>query len=316
MEAKAGSKRGGSATLGKEGDAVTPTTLTQGLYIVATPIGNARDITLRAMDVLTAADVLVAEDTRVTAKLLAIHGIERRGRPFLAYHDRNGAQMRPKILARVAAGEAVAYCSDAGTPLIADPGYRLVAEAQEMGLPVMAVPGTSAVTAALAVAGLPTDRFLFLGFLPAKSGPRRTALAEIASVRATLVLFESPRRLPATLVDLCDVLGVDRQAAVLRELTKRYEEIRRGSLETLAADFAGDEPIKGEIALVIAPASRDAVREADPGALDAALTRRMAEQSVKDAARLVSAEFGLPRKQVYERALRLRDQRREKTGDS
>jgi 16S rRNA (cytidine1402-2'-O)-methyltransferase len=271
-----------------------------GLYLVATPIGNARDITLRAMDVLAGADVVAAEDTRHTGRLLEILGIRRSGR-LVPYHDHNGAAQRPRLLAALAEGRSVALVSDAGTPLVADPGYRLAAEAIAAGHAVTAVPGASAVLAALAVAGLPTDRFLFAGFLPPKSPARRRTLAELAAVPASLVLYESPRRLAASLADMAAVLGGARPAAVCRELTKRFEETRRGSLAELADAYAGGEP-KGEIVVVVGPPPE---QRAGREALDAALSEALETLSVKDAAAVVAAALGLPRREVYARALEM-----------
>ena len=275
--------------------------LSPGLYLVATPIGNSEDITLRALRILREADVLAAEDTRQLRKLMDIHGVPVAGRPMIAYHDHNGAQVRPRLLSLLREGRSVAYASDAGTPLIADPGYRLAAEAGAEGLPVTTAPGASAVLAALGIAGLPTDRFLFAGFLPPKQAARRAALEDLAAVPATLVFFESPRRLGAALTDMGAVLG-DRAAAVCRELTKKFEEARRGSLSDLAEAY-GDEPPKGEVVIVVGPP-----RAAEVGAedLDTALQAALSETTVKDAAAMVAEALGLPRKRVYARALELK----------
>jgi 16S rRNA (cytidine1402-2'-O)-methyltransferase len=274
--------------------------LAPGLYLVATPIGAARDITLRALDILAAADILAAEDTRQTRKLLDIHGIRRAG-SILPYHDHNGAAQRPRLLAALGEGKSVALVSDAGTPLVADPGYKLAVEAQAAGHPLRAAPGASALLAALAVAGLPTDRFLFAGFPPPRQAARRTWLAELAPVAATLILFESPRRTGALLADCARVLGPDRPAAVCRELTKKFEQARRDTLAALAAHYA-DEPPRGEVVLVIGPPLDTAAAEAD---LDTALHTALAGNSLKDAAALVAEALSLPRKQVYARALEL-----------
>jgi 16S rRNA (cytidine1402-2'-O)-methyltransferase len=278
-----------------------PTTLAPGLYLVATPIGNARDITLRALDVLAAADLLAAEDTRQARKLLDIHGIRRSG-PVVSYHDHNGAAQRPRLLAALAEGRSLALVSDAGTPLVADPGYRLAIEAAAAGHSVTAVPGPSALLAALAVAGLPTDRFLFAGFLPPRSAARRRALGELATVPASLVFYESPRRIAEALADMAAVLGAARPGAVCRELTKRFEETRRGELAELAAGYAGVPEPKGEIVVVVGPPIAGAPSEAD---LDAALERALVDASVRDAADEVAAALGLPRRTVYARALAL-----------
>ena len=272
--------------------------LSPGLHVVATPIGNLRDISLRALSTLAAADAVLAEDTRVTKTLLAHYGIAT---PLVAYHEHNAAVVRPHLLARLKDGAALALVSDAGTPLVSDPGFKLVAEAVAQGTPVIAVPGASAVLAALVVAGLPTDRFFFEGFLPSKSGARRQRIGELAAIPGTLVFFESPRRLAETLDDLAIVLG-RRDAAMARELTKRFETVRRGTLRKLADEFAAEEPPKGEIVLLVGPPGPDDVRvgEAD---LDMRLIEAMKKHSVKDAASVVAAEIGLPRRRVYARAI-------------
>jgi 16S rRNA (cytidine1402-2'-O)-methyltransferase len=269
-----------------------------GLYVVATPIGNAADITLRALDVLARADLVACEDTRQTAKLLSLHGLKA---PLAAYHEHNAARMRPVLLARLAAGEAIALVSDAGTPLVSDPGYKLVREAVEAGHRVTTLPGPSAPLAALILSGLPSDRFLFAGFLPPKSAGRRTALAELAPVPATLILFESAGRLADSLADMAAVLG-PRPAAVARELTKLYEEVRRGTLGDLAAHYAESGPPKGEIVVVVGPPEpgRPAAEDAD---LDAALDAAMAQMSLRDAVDAVAAATGRKRREVYARAL-------------
>ena len=277
-----------------------PRALAPGLYLVATPIGAARDITLRALDILAAADLLAAEDTRRARHLLDIHGIRRDGRSLVPYHDHNGAAQRPRLLAALAEGRSVALVSDAGTPLVADPGYRLAVEAIAAGHPVHAAPGASAVLAALSVAGLPTDRVLFAGFPPPKRAARLRFLAELAPVPATLVLYESPRRLAEALADMAGALGEGRAAAVCRELTRRFEETRRGTLGALAEAYAGEPEPKGEIVVVIGPPVAEEVGEE---ALDAALDAALARLSVKDAAAEVSRALGLPRRLVYARAL-------------
>jgi len=277
--------------------------LAPALYITATPIGNRGDITLRALDALARADRLLCEDTRVTRKLLGMYGLSR---PLIAYHDHNAESMRPKILAWIAAGESVVLVSDAGTPLISDPGFKLARDCRAAGLPVTALPGASAALAALAVCGLPTDRFFFLGFLPPKSAARRTELAALAGLRASLVVYESPRRLAALLADAAAVLP-GRQAAVCRELTKMFEEAVTGTLEELAQRYAEADPPKGEIVLVIGPPG--AAEAWSEEAVDAALDAALATQSVKDAAAAVAAASGLPKKAVYARALARRDAR-------
>ena len=271
-----------------------------GLYLVATPIGNLRDITFRALETLAAADAVIAEDTRVTRTLLAHYGIST---PLVAYHEHNARVMRPHLVARLKDGARLALVSDAGTPLVSDPGYKLVQEALAAGIRVTAVPGPSAVLTALLVAGLPTDRFFFEGFLPQKSGPRRARLAELAHVPGTLVFFESPRRLKDTLLDCVAALG-DREAAIARELTKLYETVRRGWLADLAQALAQEEPPKGEIVLLVAPPGLNvkAEREED---LDAQLESALGAHSLRDAADVVAAATGRPRRQVYARALKL-----------
>lgn len=273
-----------------------------GLYLVATPIGAARDITLRALDLLATADVVAAEDTRQTRKLMDIHGVQRPGGSLIPYHDHNGAAQRPRLLAALAAGQSVALVSDAGTPMVADPGYRLVVEAIAAGHRVFAAPGASAVLTALAVAGLPSDRFLFAGFLPPRDAARQRMLEELATVPATLVFYESPRRLAASLPALAEVLGTGRPAAVCRELTKRFEEVRRGALSDLAAQYAAAPAPKGEVVIVVGP---PLLQEVEADALDLALTAALAALSVKDAAAQVAERLGLPRRRVYARALEL-----------
>jgi len=266
-----------------------------GLYIVATPIGNMGDMTTRAVEILGAADVVACEDTRVTAKLLRHHGLTTR---LERYDEHSAPRARPKLLARLDAGEVVALVSDAGTPLISDPGYKLVREAVELGHAVMPAPGASSVMAALSVAGLPTDRFMFAGFLAPKQGKRRAALTELAKIDATLVLLESPKRLAAALADMALVLG-PRPAAVARELTKLYEEVRRGTLDDLARTYAEEDTPRGEIVIVIAPAD-GAPAQVD---LEALLLVALEGHSVKEATALVTAQTGLPRKTVYAQAL-------------
>ncbi len=273
-----------------------------GLYLTATPIGHLGDITVRALEVLGGADLIACEDTRVTAKLLRHYGIRT---PTAAYHDHNAARARPAILARLARGEAVALVSDAGTPLVSDPGFKLVAAAREAGHPVTVLPGASALLAALSLAGLPTDRFLFAGFLPAKAGPRRRVLEELARVPATLVLFESGRRLAQSLAAMADVLG-PREAAIARELTKLHEELRRGPLDRLAAEYAALPPPKGELVVVIGPPPAAEIGTAE---LDARLHAALDGRSLRDAAQLVARETGLPRRAVYARALELSTER-------
>jgi 16S rRNA (cytidine1402-2'-O)-methyltransferase len=277
-----------------------PPPLAPGLHIVATPIGNLRDITLRALDVLGAADVIVCEDTRVFAKLASHYGIAA---PTIAYSDATQDLAEPRILRALAAGKRVALVSDAGMPLISDPGYRLVRAALAGDHVVTAAPGPSAVPMALALSGLPTDRFFFGGFLPAKEVERRRAISAAASVPSTLVFFEAPHRLAASLVDLADLLG-PRPAAIARELTKLFEEVRRAPLSELADHYARHPEVKGEIAIVIGPPD-EAVAPA-AAKLDKALLTAMAGASLKDAAAEVAARYGLKRRDVYARALELK----------
>jgi len=290
---------------GPGGQEVVAPELENGLYLVATPIGNLRDMTWRGLDVLAAADLIACEDTRVTRKLLDHYGITR---PMTAYHEHNAAQARPLLLARLAAGEALALVSDAGTPLISDPGYKLVRAAQEAGHRVTSVPGASALLAALGVAGLPTDRFWFEGFLPPREVARRARIFELSRIPATLVLFETGPRLAACLADLGTQLGA-REAAICRELTKIYEEVRRGDLPTLARSYAEAPAPRGEIAVVIAPPAPDAAP--GPEEVDALLHAALAHASVKDAVNETAEITGLPRREVYRRALALNKGRRD-----
>lgn len=273
--------------------------LAPGLYIVATPIGNLGDLSPRAADVLARADLIAAEDTRVSAKLLRHLRLKRLMTP---YHDHNADAVRPGLVARMA-GEAIALVSDAGTPLISDPGFKLVRDARAAGVTVVTLPGPCAAVAALTLAGLPTDRFLFAGFLPSKARARDAVIDEIAGLRATLLFYESGPRLAAALGALAARLG-DRPAAVAREISKRFEECVDGTLESLAARYA-DAPPKGEIVIVVGPPPAPHAASADD--LDAALTKAMAADSLKAAVAAVSDMLGLPRKQVYARALELRD---------
>jgi 16S rRNA (cytidine1402-2'-O)-methyltransferase len=274
--------------------------LAPGLYVVATPIGNAQDITLRALDVLRRADLIVCEDTRVSAKLLNRHGVAT---ARLAYHDHNAERMRPKLLARLAAGAAIALISDAGTPLVSDPGFKLVRDALAQGAAVTTVPGPSAPVAALVLSGLPAERFLFAGFLPAKEAARQRVLAELKPVPATLVFLESAQRLAAALGDMETVLG-DRPAAIARELTKLHEEVRRARLPALAAHYRTAGPPKGEIVVLVGPPEA-AAEEPSEDRIDAELADAMARMSIKDASAVVAAATGMPRRAVYARALAL-----------
>lgn len=272
--------------------------VTPGLYLVATPIGNLRDITLRALDVLAAADLVLAEDTRVTGKLLSAYGLKR---PLLRYDEHAAERTAPRALEALAEGQVVALVSDAGTPLVSDPGYRLVNQALERGARVHPIPGASSVLAALTLSGLPSDRFLFAGFPPARAAARRAWLEGLAPVRATLVLFESGPRLAASLADMAAVLG-PRPAAVGRELTKLYEECVRGPLDALAADPRLAAP-KGEIVVVIGPGAEAAAAPADA---DAALAEALARVGPAEAAGEVARALGLPRRELYRRAVALK----------
>src|SRR5579862_1266177 len=269
-----------------------------GLHIVATPIGNLGDITLRALETLAGADLIACEDTRITRKLLDRFVI---GTSLTPYHDHNAAKARPMLLRRLTEGAAVALVSDAGTPLISDPGFKLVRAAQDAGLPVMALPGPSSVLAALTVSGLPTDQFLFAGFLPPKQSARRTRIAELARIPSTLVLFETGPRLAEALADLAAIMG-PREAAICRELTKLHEEVRHGNLETLA-QTCGEEETRGEFVLVIAPPPEAAMPSAED--TETLLRQALSRVSLKDAVAEVAVATGLPRRELYQRALAL-----------
>jgi len=280
------------------GGPVAAPSLPGGLYLVATPIGNLGDISLRALETLAAADVIACEDSRVTRKLIEHYGIATQLTP---YHEHNAAEARPRLLARLADGQSVALVSDAGTPLISDPGYKLVRAACAAGHAVTAVPGASAVLTALSAAGLPTDRFFFEGFLPPSQVARQRRIAALVSIPASLVLFESGPRLPAALADLASTLG-SRDAAICRELTKLHEEIRRGPLDELARHYAAGGETRGEIVIVVAP-PRGGGKNADD--IDELLRRALARVSVKDAVGEVAFATGRPRREVYQRALAL-----------
>jgi 16S rRNA (cytidine1402-2'-O)-methyltransferase len=269
-----------------------------GLYLVATPIGNLGDITLRALEVLAGADVIACEDTRVTRKLIERYGITT---PLTAYHEHNAAEARPKLLARLAGDQAIALVSDAGTPLISDPGYKLVRAACEAGHPVSALPGPSSVLAALSVAGLPTDRFFFEGFLPPKQAARQKRAAVLANIPSTLVMFESGPRVAAMLADLAAAFG-KRTAAVCRELTKLHEEVKRGDLETLAHEYTAGAETRGEFVIVVAPPAEE---EEISDNVDELLRQALRRVSVKDAVGEVALVTGRPRREVYQRALNL-----------
>ncbi|MFY0618495.1 16S rRNA (cytidine(1402)-2'-O)-methyltransferase [Shimia sp.] len=275
--------------------------LQPGLYFVATPIGSARDITLRALDILASADVIAAEDTRSMKKLLEIHGVALDGRPVLAYHDHSGEGARAKLLGHLDAGRSVAYASEAGTPLIADPGYHLSLAASEAGHLVTSAPGPSAIITALSLAGLPTDSFFFAGFLPNAKKARQTALEAVREVPGTLVFYESPKRVAAMVADAAIVLGGGRKAAVARELTKKFEEVLRGSLDELAAELA-DRQVKGEIVVLIDRQRGQAASEED---IETALKDALNTLSVRDASDAVAKAYGINRRKVYQLALQL-----------
>jgi 16S rRNA (cytidine1402-2'-O)-methyltransferase len=272
--------------------------LVPGLHVVATPIGNLGDISLRALETLAGADVIACEDTRITRRLTQHYGITT---PLTPYHEHNAAAARPKLLTRLAEGQSVALVSDAGTPLISDPGYKLVRAAQDAGHRVIAAPGASALLAALSVAGLPTDRFFFEGFLPPKQAARQKRIAALAGVPATLVFYESGPRLTAALADLSAALG-PRPAAVCRELTKLHEEVRRDDLEALAQAYAAGLETRGEIVIVVAPPAEESATSAD---IDDLLRNALSRVSVKDAVSEVALATARPRREVYQRALAL-----------
>ena len=290
------------------GQPIEAAELKGGLYIVATPIGNLGDVTLRALQTLAGADLIACEDTRVSRKLLDRYGI---GTPLTPYHDHNAAKARPVLLRRLAEGAAIALISDAGTPLISDPGYKLVRAAQDAGHAITALPGASALLTALSVAGLPTDQFFFAGFLPPKQAARRSRIAELSRIPATLVLFETGPRLAATLGDLAAGLG-NREAAMCRELTKLYEEILRADLAALAQASAANEP-RGEIVVVIAPPQTP--ERPSLSDTETMLREALARVSLKDAVGEVAEATGLPRRDVYQRALALAKQTRQKPGE-
>lgn len=286
-DAPAASKRSSSSTQ-----------LRPGLYIVATPIGNLGDLSDRAAAILTTADTIACEDTRVTGKLLSARGIKAR---MISYHDHSSESVRHGIIERLKKGETVALVSDAGTPLVSDPGYRLVTDAVDAGVYVTAAPGPASPLVALVLSGLPSDRFLFAGYLPAKDKGRRDTIAEFATLRATLIFLESPRRLAGSLAALADGLG-NRPAAIARELTKLYEEVIRGRLDDLAETSRHEDAPKGEVVLVVGPPEEAPV---DVDEIDALLTHSLSRMSVRDTAATVAAATGSPRKEIYRRALEL-----------
>ncbi len=271
-----------------------------GLYFLATPIGAARDITLRALDILASADVLAAEDTRTLRHLMEIHGLSLGDRPLVAYHEHNNDVALPRLLRAMAEGKSVAYASEAGTPLISDPGFQLARAAIAEGYSVLSAPGASAVLCALTVSGLPSDRFLFAGFPPTAKGARQTFIRELAQVQATVILYESPKRVKALLDDLVQGLGEGRKSVVCRELTKRFEEVSRGTLGELAAAFEG-RAVKGEIVVLI---DRGPEQSADAATVEQALDQALTHMTMKDAAAAVAQAFGLARRDVYQMALK------------
>ncbi len=273
-----------------------------GLHIVSTPIGNLRDITLRALDTLAGVDEVLAEDTRTARRLLDAHGLKAK---VTAYHDHNGAARRPELLEKLSAGASLALISDAGTPLVSDPGWKLVREALEAGVKVIPAPGASAMLSGLVASGLPSDRFLFAGFPPAKASARAKLFADVAATPSTLIFYESGPRLAASLQQMADAFGGEREAAVARELTKLFEEVRRASLCELAAHYAEAGPPKGEIVVLIGPpAPKPEATETD---LDDALRNAMARLPLKAAAAEVSSALGVSRRVAYQRALSLKD---------
>ncbi len=274
--------------------------LPSGLYIVSTPIGNLRDITVRALQTLAAADVIACEDTRTTRVLLRHYGIAV---PLIAYHEHNAEAQRPKILEALDSGKSIALVSDAGTPLISDPGYRLVASVTAAGHAVIPIPGASAILAGLVAAALPTDAFFFAGFLPTRTVGRTKRIAALAAVPGTLVFYESPHRTAETLADLAATLGADRPATLARELTKTFETHRRGTLGSLAAELAEEPTPKGEIVIMVGPPEAGTT---EPDDLDSLLLRLLATLPVKEAAQQAAATTGLPRRDLYQRALALK----------
>lgn len=281
-----------------------------GLHLVATPIGTARDITLRALDTLNGADVLAAEDTRTLRHLMEIHGIPLRGRRVVAYHDHNADRARPALMRALAEGQSVAYASDAGTPLVADPGYRLARDAAEAGFRIHAVPGPSALLAGLTVSGLPSDRFMFVGFPPSAKGAKRRWIESWQAVEATAVLFESPKRVKELLEIMCES-DPERDTVVCRELTKKFEEVMRGTAASLAQEIP-DQGLRGEVVVLFGPPQPKVAAEDD---IRDALTALLKDVSVKDASAQVAARFGLPRREVYAMAIALEKDAKDEDGD-
>lgn len=278
--------------------------LSAGLYLCAVPIGNARDITLRALDILASADIIAAEDTRTARKLMEIHGISPGDRKMFAYHDHSGEGTRDKILAAVQAGQSVAYVSEAGTPLVADPGYKLASAMRDAGLPLTTAPGASAALAALTVSGMASDAFHFTGFLPNATGARKQALSGLKDMPATVILYESPKRIHGLLGDVCEVLGADRDVAVCRELTKKFEEVIRGTAAEVAEQIR-DRVLKGEIVVLIA---RSETKDWNEDQVKDALKSALETMRIKDAATAVAGATGFARRDVYQLALQMKDE--------
>ncbi len=276
--------------------------LSPGLYFVSTPIGSARDITLRALDILANADVLAAEDTRTLKKLLEIHGIKLKNRSLISYHDYNGSKRRPKLLAYLENGKSVAYASEAGTPLIADPGFSLLNEVLSLGNNVTSAPGPCALIAALTVAGLPTDRFYFEGFLPSNKSQRELKFRELKSYPGTLIFYESAKRLNDTLEKATEVFGGNRQGVICRELTKKFEDIQRSSLKKLS-EFYCDKKIKGEVVILVAGAGNPDIHQSE---IEQHVKDALKFMSVKDSAEAVALAFNLPRRDIYQLALQIK----------
>lgn len=271
------------------------------LYFVATPIGSARDITLRALDILASVDVLAAEDTRSLRRLMEIHGVALGARKIISYHDHSSETVRKRLSDAVAAGKSVAYASEAGMPLVADPGFELGRLVAADGHKVTVAPGASAPLAALAISGLASDAFFFGGFLPTATSARKTRLVELRDIPGTLIFFESARRVGAMLTDATEVLGAERQAALCREITKKFEEVQRGSLAEIVQTVR-DVPIKGEVVVLIARGSLEKISDSD---LETELLATLRDWSVKDAVDKLSRAHGLPRRKVYQLALKL-----------
>jgi 16S rRNA (cytidine1402-2'-O)-methyltransferase len=276
--------------------------LPAGLYVTATPIGHLGDVTLRALATMAAADILLCEDTRTTGKLLERYGIRTR---LMAYHEHNAAKVRPAILRALSEGQAIALVSDAGMPLVSDPGYRLVGDCVAEAIPVTAIPGASAVLMALALSGLPTDRFVFLGFLPTKTAERKKLLTEFMGVKATLIAFESPHRIVDALADVADVLN-NRRVAVSRELTKLHEEVLRGTAHEVQAILAARPSVKGEITVVIAPPDQSAPQVSDED-IEAAIDAALDTMPAAKAAANIAKRFELAKKDIYARILARKD---------